>query len=118
MIGIDLQNENVVTLAELAKSLPGRPCVRTLWRWATKGRLGVTLETAYLGGKRVSSMEAAQRFSDRLTAAVNAKTEDVGGQRQKQIASAARELDAANVTMSAVIPRNRPRQLRANSTPL
>jgi len=97
MIGIDLKNEDVVTLAELAKSLPGRPSVRTLWRWATKGRLGVTLETACLGGKRVSSMEAAQRFSDRLTAAVNAKADDVDQHRQKQIARAERELDDADV---------------------
>jgi hypothetical protein len=69
---IDLTTEKVVSLAEAGRILPrhrrGRPvCVSTLWRWATKGHSGVKLETARLPCGLVTSVEALQRFMQRLS---------------------------------------------------
>ena len=42
---------------------------RTLYNWATKGKRGVVLESAAIGGILVTSREALQRFFTRLSAA-------------------------------------------------
>ena len=70
---IDLQNEHVLPLRVAAKRLPrqraGRKVhVSTLYRWAHDGLRGVRLETIYVGGTVCTSLEALQRFFDRLTA--------------------------------------------------
>src|SRR5437773_9620588 len=70
--GIDLINEHVVTLADLARRLPsrrnGRPThVGTIHRWRLRGLRGVKLAAARLGGTWVTSLEAYQRFCDALT---------------------------------------------------
>jgi len=69
---IDLQTETVVTFREAAKLIPrrraGKKCaVSTLHRWRLKGIRGARLETAMVGGIRVTSVEAIQRFVDRLS---------------------------------------------------
>ena len=71
---IDIHAETVVTLAEAAKRLPPRgrgkrPHVATLYRWAQKGCRGIRLETIRIGGSLCTSLEALQRFCDRLTQA-------------------------------------------------
>ena len=68
-----LQTENVVTLLRAAKSLPElrrgrRPHVSTLYRWASAGVRGVRLETMRVGGTLCTSLEALQRFCERLSA--------------------------------------------------
>jgi hypothetical protein len=69
---IDFDNEEIVSLARMASDMPrlrkncqGKDCQvapSTLHRWATKGVRGRKLETAFLGGVRVTSQEAMQRF--------------------------------------------------------
>jgi hypothetical protein len=69
---IDISNETLVTLTEATHHLPPRrkgkrPAVSTLFRWAQRGIRGVRLETLQVGGTKCTSLEALQRFFDRLT---------------------------------------------------
>ena len=69
---IDISSEAVVTLTEATKHLPARrkgkrPNVATLYRWAQVGVRGVRLETLQVGGTKCTSLEALQRFCERLT---------------------------------------------------
>jgi len=71
---IDLTNETILTLSEARGRLPRRrqgkrPDLSTLYRWATRGLRGIVLETIQVGGTACTSLEALQRFFDRLTAA-------------------------------------------------
>lgn len=63
---IDLLNEQVLTIPEAAKRLPGRrgkPIhVSTVYRWIQTGVEGIRLEAARMGGTMVTSVEALQRF--------------------------------------------------------
>jgi hypothetical protein len=67
MTNIRVLSETVRTFAAAAAELPrlrgGRPVnASTLWRWAVSGLRGVKLESALLGGVRVTSKEALARF--------------------------------------------------------
>ena len=67
---IDIFAEHVITIAEAVRALPrvrpGRkPHRSTLYRWMDSGVGGVRLEFARIGGTRVTSREALQRFVDR-----------------------------------------------------
>lgn len=69
---IDFRQEMIVTLNQAARVVPkrrrGRPAhVGTLYRWASRGCRGVKLESIQIGGSRCTSMEALQRFFDRLS---------------------------------------------------
>ena len=69
---IDLRSEEVLTLAEAAKVLPPlrggrRVHLSTLYRWISRGVAGVQLEALKLGGTTVTSVEALQRFAERIT---------------------------------------------------
>lgn len=69
---IDIARETVLSLADAAAKLPRRrrgkkPHVSTLYRWAEHGIRGVKLETVQIGGTRCTSLEAMQRFTDRLS---------------------------------------------------
>jgi len=71
-MAIDLEQESYMTLARAAKMLPRvrgnkPPHPLTLYRWATKGLKAksghrVYLETTFVGGTRVTSVEALERF--------------------------------------------------------
>jgi hypothetical protein len=89
---IDLQTETVVSLTAAAKSLPGRPHIATVYRWFQHGVRGVRLETLLVGGKRFTSREALQRFTEQLTAA--AAGEAPPGRSVKQRETAMRRADA------------------------
>jgi Protein of unknown function (DUF1580) len=69
---IDHRIETVRSLTEAAAGLPRRRGgkrvnVATLYRWSSHGCRGVRLETIQIGGTRCTSLEALQRFFDRLT---------------------------------------------------
>lgn len=69
---IDLSSETVISLTEATKRLPTRrrgkrPHVATLYRWSQRGCRGVVLETCQVGGTRCTSVEALQRFVQRLS---------------------------------------------------
>lgn len=71
---IDVENEQVISLAEAARSLPARRAgkrvhVSCLFRWCSTGCRGIRLEYVQIGGTRCTSREALQRFFDKLTAA-------------------------------------------------
>ena len=77
---IDIENEEVLSLAQAARWLPNIRGARatgkgvhpvTVWRWTRYGVAGpdgqkVLLESVKLGGTRCTSIEAVQRFIDRL----------------------------------------------------
>lgn len=73
---IDLQRERLLTLEQAAQSLPGGVAASTIWRWHRHGLKGHRLETIVIGGKRLTSAEAVQRFADALTAATEPPSED------------------------------------------
>lgn len=74
-MNINLTIENYMSLAKVSKLLPRvrgnkPPHPNTLYRWATvglKARSGqrVYLETEFVGGTRVTSLEALERFFNR-----------------------------------------------------
>ncbi|NQT21636.1 MAG: DUF1580 domain-containing protein [Planctomycetes bacterium] len=94
---INLQQEHILTFREAASKLPrrraGRNCsISTLHRWRLKGVRGVRLETGMLGGIRVTSAEAIQRFMDRITG----ESEDKAAQPIRET-SALQERELAKV---------------------
>ena len=69
---IDVQSEHLLTMSQAAKAIPGGGIhISTLWRWRIRGIHGVKLETATIGGKRMTSREALARFFAATTAAAN-----------------------------------------------
>lgn len=102
---IDLLNETVLSLTEAARhpALPRRrrgkrPHVSTLYRWATAGCKGVRLETIRVGGTLCTSLEAFQRFFERLTTADCGETSapvSTPTRRRREIERAERELRQA-----------------------
>jgi len=99
-------HEHVLTLAQAAKAfgrLSGRtPHVATVYRWATKGVRGVTLETVRLGGLRLVRREAIEAFITKInaeepgTSAGSRSVLDpaVQERRREEIAAARRRLDS------------------------
>jgi hypothetical protein len=76
---IDLNRERVLPLERASKLriLPRRrknkrPHPATLYRWAQRGCRGVRLETIRVGGTLCTSVEAIQRFCNRLSQADSA----------------------------------------------
>ena len=101
---IDITTETVLTLADAAKRLPTRSGrrihVSTLYRWSQRGCRGIRLETAQLGGSRITSMQALQRFCERLSDAdpcVSAQISVTPARRRREIARAERELEQEGI---------------------
>ena len=96
---IDLQKENVVLLTDAAKSLSSRPDVATLFRWRTRGCRGVVLETMLMGGRRVTSLEALEKFFAAVTAAADGVPvqAETPRQRERQIELAEQRADELGV---------------------
>lgn len=71
---IDISTERVVTFRDAAREYCPRrrhgrkPHISTFYRWARMG-----LETIRVGGQLCTSVEALQRFFDRLTATAGSK---------------------------------------------
>lgn len=96
---IDLQTETVLTLNEAREHLPrrrngSRPHPSTMWRWSTAGYRGIVLETVQVGGTRCTSLEAIQRFVERLSGA-ESRPKSVGNERR--LADVEAELSAAGI---------------------
>jgi hypothetical protein len=71
---VSFGNEELLTLAELAKRLPRRRQNRpvhpsTVHRWRRPGIAGVRLECLRVGGVWCTSLAAVQRFCERLSRA-------------------------------------------------
>ncbi|UCC31055.1 MAG: DUF1580 domain-containing protein [Phycisphaerales bacterium] len=98
---IDLHNETVCSLAEATTHLPKRragkrPHVSCLYRWAQNGVRGIKLETIQVGGTLCTSLEALQRFCERLTNPTTQRSRPTRT-RTRQLQSAERELAAAGL---------------------
>jgi hypothetical protein len=98
---IDPEREHPITLREATKLRQlarngRRPHIASLYRWAEAGIKGVQLETLQIGGSRVTSREAANRFIAALTAKANGDIKIPGvrtpNRRQKDHDRADREL--------------------------
>lgn len=94
---IDIQSETLLTFAEAAKRLPGRPNLSTLHRWRLAGVRGVKLETCLIGGKRYCSVESLDRFVRRLTEGQRSSTAPTGRATKKVRNNAIRRLDNAGI---------------------
>jgi hypothetical protein len=98
---IDTATEEILTLAQAAAALPRRrrgrkTHVSTLYRWTASGCRGVILESISIGATRCTSMQALQRFFERLSTsgrAGDAPSVRTAKQRQCQSETAGRELE-------------------------
>ena len=69
---IDTTREEVFRLAKAREFVPGQLNPSTFYRWAFKGVKGVKLETVCIGGIRMTSREALERFFQATTRAADA----------------------------------------------
>ena len=95
-MAIDLLSEHVVSLTKATSHLPRRrkgkrPNVSTLFRWAQHGIKGVRLETIQVGGCKCTSLEALQRFCDRLTQGLDPEAQPARSSVRPQRAAVAAE---------------------------
>jgi len=65
---IKFGNENLLTLAQVARLLPGHPHVATIFRWCRYGCRNIRLEYVRMGRRMLTSKEALERFSAALAA--------------------------------------------------
>lgn len=96
---IDITNEKLIPLGKVPNQLPkqsnGKKIhISTVYRWVKRGLRGVYLETATIGGTTYTSIEALQRFSDRLSKSEHSPTENktLTKSRHKQINQAAQQV--------------------------
>jgi len=106
---IDLTEETTINLKQVAEHVPvgrrGRPLhLSTVLRWilhGTKAPSGqiVRLEGIRLGGKWITSVQAVQRFSERLTPSLEVAERPSPTRTKRERASqrAARELEKLGV---------------------
>ena len=68
---IEISNETLIPIRETPRYLPPRPTgkrvhISACYRWISRGVRGVRLEAIKIGGSTYTSIEALQRFADRL----------------------------------------------------
>jgi hypothetical protein len=100
----DTQFEQPIPLSLAARETPNRRGGRginsaTIWRWAMKGCRGIRLQTAMIGGIRMTSREALARFFAAITAVSDGEPlpARTSRQRQRAIDAAERELSEAGI---------------------
>ncbi|QDV74290.1 DUF1580 domain-containing protein [Botrimarina mediterranea] len=89
-----------LSLAEAAKTLPGRPHLSTLHRWRLRGIRGVRLKTCLVGGRRYTTPRWLREFIAASTAAGDGLIDppsNLSRDREQSIRSAIAELDAAGI---------------------
>lgn len=101
---INIQLETVVSLSDAANlpQLPRRRCGKrihssTIFRWCQKGIRGVRLETIRVGGTLCTSIEAIQRFCNRLTHDAPGSREHSSIHDTSAADNAGRALDSLNI---------------------
>lgn len=92
---IEYETEQIVPISDAPKYMPGRPCLRSVWRYVLKGINGARLETFKVGNKRFTSVEAIRRFVDGCTNPTATAPTSSSARRQREIAKAEAELTEA-----------------------
>ncbi len=97
---IDIQSESVVSLADAVRYVPKRRGgkkvhISTLFRWSTCGCRGQKLETIQAGATRCTSVEALQRFFNRLSGSLIETSQPPTRQRKRDYEADAKKLVAA-----------------------
>lgn len=96
-MSIDLRTETILRFSEVTKQTPFKVHVSTLHRWRLRGVRGVKLETAMLGGGRVTSIEALERFVARVSAASGETALMPSAGAERRVEQAGLLLDAAGI---------------------
>jgi hypothetical protein len=99
---IDISQENLLSLREVPHQIPCRPNgkrihISVIYRWIQRGVQGCLLESTKIGGTTYTSMEAIQRFANRLSESrpsLSSFPPSTLVARQKQIEGTAREVEA------------------------
>ncbi|MEO2046022.1 MAG: DUF1580 domain-containing protein [Pirellulales bacterium] len=90
-------DETLITPAQATKKLPGRPSLRTVWRWMQRGVKGHRLESVLIGGRRYTSVEAGVRFVVATTATSDNIPSRPDPTSTGRLAIAEKELDEAGI---------------------
>jgi hypothetical protein len=90
----------LISLPDVPGRLPRRrggklPHVSCIYRWAQHGLRGVRLEVLQCGGTKVTSLEALQRFFERLSAVTAGETPAARSSAQRQRAADQADKDLA-----------------------
>lgn len=59
---IDLENDQLLTMAQACRLLPRRPSPSTIWRWRVRGVGGVRLKCVRVGGMWATTARALAEF--------------------------------------------------------
>lgn len=92
---IDLSRETLIPIGKAPSLIAGRPHLSTVWRWLGRGCRGVVLESAKVGVKTFTSVEAVQRFSNALTSASTGHSAPSATPRQREVSIARAEAELA-----------------------
>ena len=95
-----MPEQDYITLSVAARlpevKLNGRArAASTLWRWATRPRHGLKLQTVILGGVRVTSRQWVADYIENITSAVDGEVVSEAPRRRRDRVNA--ELDAAGL---------------------
>ena len=95
---IDLRQEQLIPIREVPRLLPARRTGRhvhisAVYRWMTRGIRGVRLEAAKVGGATYTSVEALQRFSERLSARAMGDGREPGVADPKRVVEVAKRVE-------------------------
>ncbi len=97
---IEISSETLIPIREAPRHLPPRPNgkrvhISACYRWISRGVRGIILESIRIGGTTYTSIEALQRFADRLSErdpTLPSSAHSTTRTRQKQIDAAEQRL--------------------------
>lgn len=95
---IDIERESLVSIRDVPRQIPPRRSGRrvhisAVYRWLGRGVRGVKLEAIKIGGTTYTSLEALQRFAERLSEpSTQPRSGPTSSTRKRQIDRAAEEL--------------------------
>lgn len=95
---IDIASENIIKLSDACGYFPPEGVsTATIARWIQRGVRGVTLETIVIGGRRLTSREAIERFISAQNAADAPAPVITPAQRRRQSEAARQALQEAGI---------------------
>ena len=108
---IELSSETLIPIREAPRHLPKRPNgkrihISACYRWISRGVRGVRLDSIKIGGSTYTSIEALQRFANRLSGRSNASRPRVEVSPSRQ-----QEIDLASEQLKSQLASHRSRKL-------